>query len=73
MMTLQCFYTPIIITPLTTSAKMEYYFLANFLATFSDGIDQIFSTISVFSPFCHQATSPYSRPLYQLSYRGTQL
>ncbi len=71
-MALQCFDTPIVTTLLTTSAEMEDRFSANFLPTFSNSIDQIFPTISVLSPFCHQATSPYSRPLYQLSYRGTR-
>lgn len=54
MMTLQCFYTPIVTTPYTTtSSQLGYYLSANFLATFANGINQILSTISVSSPFCH--------------------
>ena len=39
MMTLQCFYTPIVPTPYATSSQLEYYLSANLLATFSNGID----------------------------------
>ena len=59
MMTLQCFYTPIVTTPYTTPSQLGYYLSANFLATFSNGIDQILSPISVSSPFCHH-TPPFT-------------
>ena len=72
-MELQGFHTPIVAASLAPFAFVDQGFLANCLPPFPDGIDEVLTTISVCAPLNHRFTPFfYSRPLYQLSYRGTQ-
>ena len=72
MMKLKSFRAPIIAATLATTALKQNGLAAYFLPPLSDGLDQVLATISVRAPLTHRFTHPYSRPLYQLSYRGTQ-
>ena len=64
--------TPIVAAPLAPAAFIKDCLLANHFTPFADSVDEIFATICVCASVSHRST-PYSRLLYQLSYRGTLL
>ena len=64
--------TPIVSAPLTPAAFIKDCLLANRFTPFADSVDEIFAAICVCASVSHRST-PYSRLLYQLSYRGTLL
>jgi len=71
MMKLQSFVTPIVSASLAHAAFMSNSHPANLFAPFADRFDEVFPPIGIFAPFSHPSRIPYSRSLYQLSYRGT--
>ena len=63
---------PIIAALLAPAAFIKDRLLANRFTPFADSVDEIVATICVCASVSHRST-PYSRLLYQLSYRGTLL
>src|SRR5712691_6120990 len=71
MMKLQGFDTTIISADLTPASLIGDRLQTQFFASLLDGQDQILTSVSVSTPFCHHGTSYYSRLLCRLSYRGS--
>src|SRR5712691_7132955 len=71
MMKLQGFDTTIISADLTPASLIGDRLQTQFFASLLDGQDQILTSVSVSTPFCHHGTPYYSRLLCRLSYRGS--